>query len=66
MKLYINIILFALLAALTGAVSPQKPVIVSYPEDTPQSVVDKAMESIRKAVCQPHKALTRFVAYSLR
>ena len=28
-----------------------QPVIVSYPQDTPQSVVEQAMEAIKKAVC---------------
>ena len=57
MKLYLNIVLLVVLSALAGAVSPQKPVIVSYPEDTPQSVLEQAMAAIKKAVC------TRYLAY---
>lgn len=43
--------LLALLAVLALAVAPQKQVIVSYPKDTPTSVVEEAMDAIRKAVC---------------
>lgn len=50
MKFAFGILLLALFVAFASAVSPQKPVIVSYPDDTPQSVLDKAMEAIRKAV----------------
>ena len=53
MKFAFNLLLLALLAAFAAAVSPQKPVIVSYPEDTPQSVLDKAMDAIKKAVRLP-------------
>lgn len=44
---------FLLLAALLGlawAQTAQVPVIVSYSDDTPQSVIDEAMEAITKAV----------------
>ena len=51
MKLTISLLLIALLAAFAAAAAPHKPVIVSYPNDTPQSVVEQAMEAIRKAVC---------------
>jgi hypothetical protein len=57
MKLYLNILLLAVLSAFAGAVSPQKPVIVSYPEDTPQSVLEQAMAAIKKAVS------TRYLAH---
>jgi hypothetical protein len=43
-------LLVALLAACAMAVAPLKRVIVSYPNETPQSVVDSAMEAIEKAV----------------
>ena len=52
MKFGFGILLIALLAAFVGAVAEQKPVVVSYPQDTPQSVLDKAMEAIKKAVSQ--------------
>ena len=51
MKLALHILLLAVLSAFAGAVSPQKPVIVSYPEDTPQSVLEQAMAAVEKAVC---------------
>ncbi|ORY10565.1 hypothetical protein BCR34DRAFT_485403 [Clohesyomyces aquaticus] len=41
--------LVALLAVCVMAVAPQKSVIISYPGNTPQSVVDKAMDAIREA-----------------
>ena len=50
MKLALNVVFLAVFAVLAAAVAPQKPVIVSYPQDTPQSVLDQAMEAIRKAV----------------
>jgi len=55
MRSSISTTLVALLAAVASATSGQKPmnmkpVLVSYNEKTPQSVVDEAMESIRKAV----------------
>ncbi|KAF2471288.1 uncharacterized protein BDR25DRAFT_285781 [Lindgomyces ingoldianus] len=42
-------LLLALLAAFAMAVAPQKSVVISYPKDTPQSVVDQAMDAIREA-----------------
>lgn len=50
MKFAFSIFLFALLATMCLAVAPQKPVIVSYPEDTDQSVLEKAMDAIKEAV----------------
>ena len=40
--------LAALLIVSVMAVAPRKSVIISYPNDTPQSVVDDAMASIEK------------------
>ena len=51
MRFAFNILLLAFLAAFASATAPQKPVIVSYPNDTPQSVLEKAMDAIRNAVC---------------
>jgi hypothetical protein len=51
MKLALQLIILALLALLgAAATGEQKPVIVSYPKDTPQSVLEKAMEAIKEAV----------------
>ncbi|KAK5120139.1 hypothetical protein LTR85_006620 [Meristemomyces frigidus] len=49
MKLPITILLLALFAVLGLAATPQKDVIVSYPNDTPSSVVDDAKNAIVKA-----------------
>lgn len=50
MKFSIHILLLALFAVLVLASTEQKPVVVSYPKDTPQSVLDAAMDAIKKAV----------------
>lgn len=50
MKIQLTVWLLAILAALVLAQAPQVPVVVSYPEDTPQSVLEDAMDAIRKAV----------------
>jgi len=41
-------LLFALFAAVL-AIAPQKAVIITYPDDTPSSVINKAMDVIRDA-----------------
>jgi hypothetical protein len=44
-----SILAFLTLIAFVLAVPPtQKPVVVSYPDDTPSSVIDQAIEEIRK------------------
>jgi len=48
MKLAIFTFLFTLLSTAAMAVAPHKSVIISYPNDTPQSVVDEAMAKIEK------------------
>lgn len=50
MKIQLTLFLLAILAAFAFAQAPQVPVVVSYPEDTPQSVLEDAMDAIRKAV----------------
>ena len=50
MKLFFLTYLLVCLFALTViAVAPQKAVIVTYPENTPDSVMDQAKDTIRKA-----------------
>ncbi|KAF2491828.1 hypothetical protein BU16DRAFT_530257 [Lophium mytilinum] len=49
MRFAIFSILFALLAALAMAKAPLKSVIVSYPDSTPNSVLDKAKSAIVEA-----------------
>lgn len=41
--------LFALFALALGVTQPQKQVIVSYPDNTPDAVLDKAMNAIKEA-----------------
>ena len=51
MKFALHILLLALLAAFGLAISTeQRPIVVSYPKDTPQTILDEAMDAIRKAV----------------
>ncbi|KAF2878428.1 hypothetical protein BDV95DRAFT_480224 [Massariosphaeria phaeospora] len=50
MRFAVFAFLFALLATLTMATgAPQRSVIISYPNSTPQSTVDEVMAAIRKA-----------------
>jgi len=49
MKLQLTLFLLAIVAAFALAQAPQVPVVVSYPEDTPQSVLEEAMDAIKKA-----------------
>jgi hypothetical protein len=42
-------VLTALFAATTMAVAPQRSVIISFPNDTPDHIVEEAKEGIRKA-----------------
>jgi len=49
MKFTILTILFALLAVALAS-APQKSVIVSYADNTPQHVLDDAMAAIKAAV----------------
>ena len=45
----LTLLSFFITAALSVAV--QKPVVVTYPENTPDSVIDKAKEAIVEMVC---------------
>jgi len=47
-SLFLTLVL-VLLVAMASAVAPMKRVIISYSNDTPQSVVDQAMREIEKA-----------------
>ena len=49
MKLYIFSLLLALLAITVSAIAPQKAIIITYPEHTPDSVVQDAMNAIKEA-----------------
>lgn len=50
MKLLLLLFVLSLLAVTAFAVTLQKAVIVSYPNDTPDSIVDQAMDTVREAV----------------
>ena len=50
MKLQLLLSLLGLLAVTTSGIAIQKAVIVSYPNDTPDSVVNQAMDAVREAV----------------
>lgn len=39
----------ALAVGVLAATAPQKPVIVTYPANTPNSVIDQAMQAIKDA-----------------
>jgi hypothetical protein len=50
MKLPLLLSLLGLLAAIASGIATQRAVIVSYPNDTPDSVVNQAMDAVREAV----------------
>lgn len=41
-------IFFAFFLTVFALPPPQKPVVVSFPDNTPSSVIDKAIEEIKK------------------
>jgi hypothetical protein len=47
--LFLSYLLVCLFALAVVAVAPQKAVIVTYPEGTPDSVMDQAKDAIRQA-----------------
>ena len=49
MRFFLLSLLVALLAAYVSAVVSQRPVLVTYEANTPQSLIDKAMDAIRNA-----------------
>lgn len=51
MHFRLHTLFFALLIVLVSAVSQQKRVIISYPDDTPSSVLAEAKSAIVEAVC---------------
>lgn len=50
MRFFLGTFILALLAAFALAAAPQKPIVVSYPKDTPESVLEEAKAAIVKAV----------------
>lgn len=49
MRLYIFTLLVALFFTCALAIKNQKPILVTYPSDTPQSVIDEAIATLKKA-----------------
>jgi hypothetical protein len=49
MKLYIFSLFLALLAITVSSVAPQKAIIITYPDNTPDSVLREAMNAIEEA-----------------
>ena len=50
MRFYLLLCLVAaFLITLASAITAQKAVMITYPEDTPASVIENAMDAIRKA-----------------
>ncbi|KAJ8071034.1 hypothetical protein OCU04_001381 [Sclerotinia nivalis] len=57
--------IFTLATAVLSAVLPQKAVIVSYPDNTPNEVVQKAMDAIKAAggmITHEYKLIKGFAA----
>ncbi|KAK5155667.1 hypothetical protein LTS14_005928 [Recurvomyces mirabilis] len=52
MKFSLGFLLLAIFAAFCLAAAPQNQIIVSYPKETPSSVIEEAKEAIRKAVAK--------------
>jgi len=50
MKFTLHLLLIALFVVFVCASAPQKQIIVSYPKNTPDHIVEEAMAEIRKAV----------------
>lgn len=50
MKLFLFVTLLTVVAlSVRAVVLPQKAIIVSYPDDTPERVLDEAMSAIKAA-----------------
>ncbi|KAJ9618485.1 hypothetical protein H2203_009082 [Taxawa tesnikishii (nom. ined.)] len=65
MKFYLHILFVVLLAAFAYAAAPQKQVVVSYPNDTPDSVVEQAKAAVREAggiITHEYKLIKAFAA----
>ncbi|ESZ98545.1 hypothetical protein SBOR_1077 [Sclerotinia borealis F-4128] len=65
MKLTLFSTFLFLTAGLSSAAVPQKAVIVSYPDNTPNDVVQKAMDAIRAAggvITHEYKLIKGFAA----
>lgn len=51
MKLNILSIVLAIFASAVLGLAPQKAVVVTYPQDTPEDVISQAKDAVRAAVC---------------
>lgn len=61
MKFTLHLLLVALFVVFAYAVAEQKQVIVSYPNNTPNSVIEQAKAAIKEAVSPPIFSSTRTV-----
>lgn len=52
MKLTKFTLLFATFAGVVLGLAPQKAVVVTYPQDTPESVISEAKDAVIAAVCR--------------
>lgn len=59
MKFTLHLLLVALFVVFAYAVAEQKQVIVSYPNNTPNSVIEQAKAAIKEAVSPPIFSPTR-------
>jgi hypothetical protein len=59
MKLQLLLSLLGLLAITASGLATQKAVIVSYPNETPDSVISRAMDAVREAVGQKCSHISR-------
>ncbi len=69
MRFTVFSLVIALLAAFAMAVAPQRSVVISWPNDTPDHIVEEAKEAIRNAkgympptLSRPPHKLTRLQA----
>ena len=51
MKLTILSTLLVIFASAVLGLAPQKAVVVTFPQDTPEDVISQAKDAVRAAVC---------------
>ena len=57
MKLHLLTVTAALLTLAGATAVPDKQVIITYPKDTPDSILQQAKDAIKAAVCPPLQIL---------
>ena len=58
MKFTFAPLLLASLAAVAFGATQQKAIVVSYPSDTPESVIAQTKDAIKAAVCHPYSGVS--------